>query len=83
MLAGLPRPAPPESPPFRGFTQERYDNAQIINLMHAILIAAQRGDLSKAHLEPSVPVAAVDKFKRSKRQTRLKAVVELITGEEG
>lgn len=54
----------------------------MLNLMHAILIAAQRGDLSKAHLEPSVPVAAVDKYKRSKRQTRLKAVVELITGEE-
>lgn len=75
-------PDPPESPPFYEFTAERYDFAEMKNLMQAILVAAQRGDLSRVHLEPSVPVPAIDRYKRTKRQTRLKAVVALITGEE-
>lgn len=69
------KPEPAESPSWREFDRAAYDFAQIIALLQQILVAACRGDPSRAGVEPWLPVAAAARVKRRKRLTKLRATV--------
>ncbi|MFT4202196.1 hypothetical protein [Gordonia sp. (in: high G+C Gram-positive bacteria)] len=76
------QPEPAESPSWREFDKHSYDYARIIALLEQILVAACKGDPSKAGIEPWVPKPAADKYHREKRLTKLRATVAKALGKE-
>ena len=73
---------PAESPSFREFDAHRYDYARIIALLEQILIAALRGDPSRAGIEPYVPVPASDRLLDEASTAELELTIAIALGKE-